>query len=428
HPRLGSVRTVREAAHVTTTAIKHRYAIISADGHCGANVEGYKPYLERKYHEQFDAWAAAFVNPYSDLASETAYRSWDSDRRQEELEADGVAGEVLFPNTVPPFFPSGNLLAPLPTADEYELRWAGVKAHNRWLADFCALVPGRRAGIAQIFLNDIDDALAEIRWTKDAGLNGGVLIPGIGPGCGLRPLFAKEYEPIWALCEELDLTINQHGGTGLPLDFDPLQPEDRAVLLVEIPIFGHRGMYHLMFGGAFERHPSLRFVLTEQGTGWIPGALRSLDWFQRRMRIETAAEHQFGGEVAAKMSLTPTEYFARNCWVGASFIRPVEAALRHEIGIDRIMWGSDFPHSEGSYPYTTEALRASLADATEDEMRLMLGRTAADVYGFDFDALQTVADRIGPTVDEVAVPLPVHEWPTDTTCNAFDADAIVRSW
>ena len=225
-PRLGSVRTVREAAGVTTTATKHRYAIISADGHCGANVEGYKPYLERKYHDQFDAWAAAFVNPYSDLASDTAYRSWDSDRRQDELEGDGVAAEVLFPNTVPPFFPSGNLLAPLPTAEEYELRWAGVKAHNRWLVDFCAAVPGRRAGISQIFLNDIDDALAEIRWTKEAGLTGGVLIPGIGPGCGLRPLFAKEYEPVWALCEELDLTINQHGGTGLPLDFDPLQPED----------------------------------------------------------------------------------------------------------------------------------------------------------------------------------------------------------
>ena len=92
------------------------------------------------------------------------------------------------------------------------------------------------------------------------------------------------------------------------------------------------------------------------------------------------------------------------------------------------MWGSDFPHSEGSYPYTTEALARSLADATEYEMRLMLGRTAAQVYGFDFDALQTVADRIGPTVDEVAVPLPVSEWPSDTTCNAFDADAIVRSW
>ena len=67
--------------------------------------------------------------------------------------------------------------------------------------------------------------------------------------------------------------------------------------------------------------------------------------------------------MAAKLSLTPTEYFQRNCWVGASFIRPVEAALRHDIGVDRIMWGSDFPHDEGSYPYTTEALRYSLADA-----------------------------------------------------------------
>ena len=81
-----------------------------------------------------------------------------------ELEADGVVAEVLFPNTIPPFFPSGNLVAPQPSPEEYERRWAGLKAHNRWMVDFCNEAPGRRAGIAQIMLNDVDDAVDEIRW------------------------------------------------------------------------------------------------------------------------------------------------------------------------------------------------------------------------------------------------------------------------
>ncbi len=410
---------------MTLTETSQRYLIISADGHCGAEISGYKPYLEIAYHDEFDAWAAAFVNPFMDLATAEADRNWNSDRRVRELETDGVVAEVLFPNTVPPFFPSGNLLAGAPTPNEYEHRWAGLRAHNRWLADFCMAAPGRRAGLAQVLLHDIDAAVAEIRWAHSAGLKG-VLLPGIAPGNELEGIYSQRYEPIWAVCDELDFAITQHGGTGLP-DFG-IGPEAKAILLIELPIFSHRALWHLMFSGVFDRHPSLRFAMTEQGTGWIPGALRSLDWFQRRMRLESAAEFQFGGEVATKMTLTPTEYFARNCYVGASFIRPIEAALRDDVGVDRIMWGSDFPHSEGSYPYTTEALRASLSDATDAELRSMLSETAASVYGFDTVALQAIADRVGPTHEELSVPLAPVDFPPDSTCNAFDPDAVVRSW
>jgi len=408
--------------------VSDRYTIISADGHCGADLLDYKAYLERRWHDEFDDWAATYVSPFGDLQNPDAERNWNSERRLRELDSDGVVAEVLFPNTVPPFFPSGNLLAPLPTAAEYERRMAGLRAHNRWLADFCAQAPERRAGIGQVLLHDVDDTLAEIDYIASAGLRGGVLLPIIAPGSGLRPLFDPMYDPVWARCAELDLPISQHGGSGIPSDYDPRRPEDRALMLVELPIYGHRGMFHLIFAGVFERYPELKMVLTEQGTGWIPATLRSLDWFLRRMNIEDAPEHIFGGEVAARLSLTPTEYFHRNCWVGASFIRPVEAALKHDIGIDRIMWGSDFPHTEGSYPYTTEALRYSLADATEAEMRMMLAENAALVYGFDLDVLTPIGDRIGPLVTEVAQPLPHAEVPSDATCNAFDPDAVVRAW
>ena len=75
------------------------------------------------------------------------------------------------------------------------------------------------------------------------------------------------------------------------------------------------------------------------------------------------------------------------------------------IGLDRIMWGADMPHLEGTYPYSREALRAAFAGVPADEVRLMVGGTAAAVYSFDLDALQSVAEAIGPTVDEVATPL-----------------------
>src|SRR5205085_1542347 len=81
--------------------------------------------------------------------------------------ADGIVAEILFPNTVPPFFDESGLVALPPTEADYDRRWAGLQAHNRWMADFCAAAPGRRAACVQVFVNRIDDALAEIRWAKD---------------------------------------------------------------------------------------------------------------------------------------------------------------------------------------------------------------------------------------------------------------------
>ena len=404
-----------------------RYTIISVDGHAGAELREYRPYLATRWHDEFDAWAASFVNPFADLLAATAYRNWDSDRRLEETESQGLVAEVLFPNTIPPFFAQGNLTALEPSAADYERRWAGLQAHNRWLADFCAAAPGRRAGCAQIFLNDLDDALAEIRWAKEnMHVFGGVLLPNIAPNSPLPPLWDPHYEPLWDLCEELDVVCNIHTGSGLP-DFGE-HVAARAIMLIEIAWFAHRGVWHLIFGGVLERHPNLRVVLTEQGTSWIPRGLDTLDWFHRRMTHGGAAEAVFFGAVAAQMSLTPTEYFQRNFWVGASFLRPSESVLRYDIGIDRIMWGADYPHSEGSFPYTTEALRAAFAPCPPAETKAMLETTAAHVYGFDLAALRKVGDRIGPTVAEVSVPLDPADYPTDSTCNAFDAEQVVKAW
>lgn len=166
-----------------------RYVVISADCHGGADLTTYRDYLEAAYLEEFDRWLVSYAEPYPDMLGEEGSRNWDSDRRLRDLEDDGIVAEVMYPNTVPPFFRRSSLAsaqAAAASAHERQLRWAGLRAHNRWLADFCAAVPGRRAGIFQIVLYDIDAAVQEVRWAVKAGLRGGVLLPGAPPGLGFR--------------------------------------------------------------------------------------------------------------------------------------------------------------------------------------------------------------------------------------------------
>lgn len=405
-----------------------RYTVISADCHAGADLLDYRPYLERRHHEEFDAWAAAYVNPHEDLMAPEAERNWDSARRLAELEADGIVAEVVFPNTIPPFFPSAMLTAPAPTGEEFTLRWAGLRAHNRWLADFCALAPGRRAGVAQILLGDVDEAVREVRWAKEAGLHGGVLLPGTPPGSGLPELHSPVYDPLWAVCAELEMPVNHHAGSASP----PIgeEPAARAVFMVETTWFSHRALWHLMFGGVFDRFPGLRLVLTEQGSAWIPGVLDMLEYYRGRLLGAAAqaatAEAKFGAGLAATMRRGPKEIWRDHCFVGASFMRAHEAALRERIGLRKVMWGSDYPHDEGTYPHTTAALRTAYAGLPREEVAAMVGGNAARVYGFDPAALAPIAARVGPLVAEVAEP-PAGP-PAGATSPVFAADATARVW
>ena len=409
----------------TSLSSDERYTIISADCHAGADVPSYKPYLESRYHDDFDEWSASYVNPYADLAEPDAHRNWDSEKRNADLDGQGIAGEVLFPNTVPPFFPKGSLSAPAPQTElELEYRWAGLRAHNRWLADFCAESPERRAGVGQILLGDLDQALAEVKQIADMGLRGGVLLPGVVPGTGVPPLYAEHWEPLWAACESAGVVVNHHGGTAGPT------PEDEwgsafAVWVYETHWWAHRVLWHLIFNGTFERHPGLTLVLTEQGAGWLPAALDSLDVAAERYGRPTSAISRFAGPTAGSLPRAPREYWARQCYVGASFLRPVECAERHRIGIDRIMWGADYPHYEGTSPHTLEALRHTFAAVAPEEVAAMLGTNAAGVYGFDLEALAPLVSKIGPTVAEVATPLDAI--PADARSTAFEPDPI-RTW
>ena len=388
-----------------------RYTIISADGHAGADIPGYKQYLEARFHDDFEAWAATFVNPFTDLEDPSRVRNWDNEVRQAELEADWQAAEIIFPNTVPPFFPTGQLVVRPPASGlEHEQRQAGLTAHNRWLAEWCADLPGRRVGLAQIFPNDIAAAVREIEWAAENGLKG-VLFSAIPPDAGVPALWDPVYDPIWAAAQDHGLPINQHGGAGIP-DIEGA-PSRNMLMLMEVPFFANRSLWHLVLGGVFERFPGLKFIMTEQAVGWVPGILAKMDMYWQMMSGVGRV-----GELPADADLlphAPSTYFHRNCWMGASMPSPDEAEAIKVLGVDRVMWGSDYPHKEGTYPYSLEALQHSFHDWDEADLRLLLAGTAAEIYDLDLDMLDAL--DLGPLVADVATPL--AEKPTDTFSMAF---------
>ena len=400
-----------------STAVSEHYTIISSDCHAGGNHKQYREYLESTYHDDFDAWRGKYSNPFRDLQDDGRSRNWDNERRVGDLHQDGVVAEIVFPNTVPPFFPTGAVIAPAPRDDQLELRLAGIRAHNRWLADFVADRPDSRVGLAQIFLNDVDEALADIRWAKEHGING-VLLPGVSPDTPwIDPLFSPVYDPIWALCEELEMPVTHHaGGSGIP-NFGK-HPASTLMFIMETTFYANRALWHLMLSGVFERFPRLSFVMTEQGCTWIPDVLAKMDGYHAQMQGGRIGE--LGIPTEAVLPLKPSEYFSRNVYVGSSFPAPSDVEVYETLGIDRIMWGSDYPHHEATFPYSRESLRRTFAGWSPDDLRMILGGTAASVYGLDLAKLAPLADQHGPTVDEVATPL--DRIPEDAGSPAFLRD------
>jgi predicted TIM-barrel fold metal-dependent hydrolase len=299
-----------------------------------------------------------------------------------------VVGEVLFPgaeNFGIPFHglrPTNHALE----RQRPELRIAGVRAYNRWLAELCAGHPERMAGVAVLPLEDIDAAVAEIRTARRAGLRGGVLLDA---DWGDLPSYNHpRYEPIWATCQELELPVNTHPlGTGRS-DYGEL-PGATAIFLSEVKWFAHRPLTFVLWAGVLERYPRLHFVLTEQMADWVPETLEYFDDLYSRPIF---------AQIRQGLPLKPSEYFARQCFVGASFMVRKEVEMRHAIGLDRMMWGSDYPHAEGTWPHTRQKMREAFAGVPPEEVRPLVGSTAARVYGFDPGKLEPIAARVGPAV------------------------------
>jgi predicted TIM-barrel fold metal-dependent hydrolase len=177
-----------------------------------------------------------------------------------------------------------------------------------------------------------------------------------------------------------------------------------VMYITEVGFYSQRPFVHLLLSGVFERHPRLKFVMTEMGASWIPGLLDRLDGTLKMIR-GTGAQGELRFDQDQVLPKSASEYFAQNCWVGMSQPTIADAAIRHRLGTDRLMWGSDYPHDEGTYPLSRENLRAVFSDLEPTELQKILHGNAAKLYDFDLEALAPLGTKFGPTLDELAQPL-----------------------
>ena len=395
--------------------------IVSADCHIGPRlVEDLRPRCPARLLGHFDAYVADtarsrgryILQPEDDGDDAPRWRNrWtaghhDPAARRRDLDFEGIAAEVIFhgsQNDQPLPFQTSMLGPP---ADP-DLAAEGMRMYNRWLADVCAEAPDRHVGLVHLPLWDLRSSIAELEWAAAAGLRG-VNFP--APRPWITPYNHRDWEPFWARAAELRMPLTTHAGAGEPSLY--AGPELTALMSIESGgWFSRRAAHILAFSGAFERHPDLRLVLTEQPGQWWPYLCEELD----SVHLANAHDQALMRQVPQR----PSAYLARQVYIGASFISRGEAegALVHGY-LDRLMWGADYPHMEGTfqYPgtedyagrlsYTRLSLRFALAGLDADAVRAIVGGTAMSVYGLDPEALGGVATAIGaPTYAELSQPI-----------------------
>ncbi len=406
-----------------------RALIVSSDGHAMPRMREYRPYLAERLRPRFDEFCvyndehgAAPMDPahLRNRLDPDVVEEWievmcepgrlegcaDPQKRLVEMEREGIVAEVLFPDFGLPFqakppTPTRQYDAgpawPARTAEEID---EGNRAHNRWLVDYCATSTERFCGMAITSFDDVDAAMVEIRWAREAGL-GGVVLPMFTPEF---PIFHGKFDPIWDLLEDLDMPLNSHvalsatspmvmySGVPHPVLAQPLHTGEMMFRCHEI-------LAHLIWGGVLERHPRLKVAFTEQGSAWTISALESWDFSYEGSYLRR--------DVREAVPLKPSEYFHRQCWLGSSLFTRAEIEARHEIGIDAMLLGMDYPHHEGTFGSgTLNYLRATLGSVgvPPDEARKLLGANAIERWGFDGTRLRQLADRFGPELALVLTP------------------------
>lgn len=415
-------------------ATVERALIVSSDGHATAKMRDYRPYLDPGMREEFDEFCDRFdvegmttADPKS-LANRIdpeLVKDWvatvldegrvdgqfDPAKRLVELDHEGISGEVIFPDFGLPFELHPPLVAAIlgyaRTAEQVE---AANRAYNRWLVDFCQTAPDRLIGLAVMTFADVDRTVAEIHWAKEAGLKG-IVLPAMEEE---RPLFAAEFEPVWSAIEETELVVTTHTAISsitTKISAGMLQAVPHSACAA--PIMTAQAFFntqqilnHMIWGGVLDRHPGVHLALTEQGSGWVVSAVRGMDYSWESSYLRR--------DVRQIVKERPSFYYDRQVHMGSSLFSLAEAEARHEIGLQKIMIGADYPHHEGTWgagPGTTEYMQATLgaANVPPADARLMLGENAIETFHLDGPALRKTAEVVGGDLQELITP-PVKDW------------------
>jgi predicted TIM-barrel fold metal-dependent hydrolase len=409
--------------------------IVSSDSHAGIPKDLWPEYLDSRYHDLIPRLhednaiypvAVALLGakkttfaPYPEH-QEVHRTGWhglhDPVLRMADMDREGVAAEFVYhgDSRLGDLFHNG-------TNRQYSLdAWeAGSRAWNRWAADAFGFATDRFLLTAAVGpCVDIEAAIAEIHWIADHGFTA-TYGPHYLTHPALPPLFDPYWKPYWEACQERGVALVVHAGYGTPqgVVFKVLEdihraaaeaagstdpeamlrhadavPEECSMFFtnwVNRNVDSRRPLWQLTLGGVFDQYPVLKLMLTEIRLDWIPATLQYLDRVYDEHRSDVPAQRK------------PSDYWASNCMAGASFIHKVEVEMRHEIGVETILFGRDYPHFESTWPHTTKWLQDAFHGLPEQELRMMLGENAIRFFDLDRGRLGEIAKRIGPTVEEI---------------------------
>ena len=374
-----------------------RVGIISVDGHVKAPWSDYRGYLDPQWRARYDDWVKPFLaTPDFCHAALGPEAQWSPKRRVADLEAQGVVAEVVFPNGVTPFSGAGG------NSRDVEAVRAGYAAHNRWLADACAQVPGRMHPQALVDFSDIEAAVKEIHAARDQGFVGVLMPPLVPEAPGSRYFFDPALDPIWAACVETGLPLSQHGGVGAP-DYQPRGVAAFLVLATEHSFFSGRSMWQLILGGVFDRFPDLKVAYVETEAWWLRPVMELLD--RRDLVGDDWAKATGRGGETRPYRRQPSDYLRTNIYMGISpFPRPDGVADAFDDGREtelvatgNAMIGVDYPHPETALSWLRDAVNrfSATPGITEAGARRVIYGNAAQLYGIDLAALQPHIDRVG---------------------------------
>ena len=288
-------------------------------------------------------------------------------------EADGIWGTVIYPS-------EGLVLFSVPNTTVVD---RSMRIYNDWVADFCAHDTSRLKGIAMVNVDDPAVAADELRRCHGRGLAGALVT--VAPPAWL-PFRTRDFDVFWGTAAELNMPLSLHTATdradprataGPRLDVQNAPPS----LFVTMDYQVRRSLADLLFSGVFERHPDLRIGTVEHELGWIPFFLSQLDY--------TCTDRPARGPEWKRFSdpdVVPSQFFRPNCF--ASFQEDaIGLRLRDLIGVDTLMWGSDYPRTESTFPRSRQVLAEILEGVPEGAAQRIVAGNAARLYGFDLPPL-----------------------------------------
>jgi predicted TIM-barrel fold metal-dependent hydrolase len=291
---------------------------------------------------------------------------WDPAERLKDNDLDGVEADVLYTTLGFRIF----------WLKDQGLQEDCFRVYNDWLAESCGYAPKRMAGLALISLYDPKAGAQELIRAKKIGLKGAMIW--CSPPAD-QPYSSDVYDSFWATAEDLHMPISLHAITGMGHE-SQWNWSERYMRSTVLSHEVERSFSVLIFSGVLDRFPNLQIVSAENNCGWIPYYLQRMD----RTFTRTGLAAGF------KMKLKPSEYFQRQ--MHATYIDDyVGVANRHFIGVDRMMWSSDYPHQASSWPHSQDVVARDFKDASpEDRFKITRG-SVAKLYGFALEPAQGAA-------------------------------------